>query len=161
MVTQLRPKLHDQATKLLADADAAEDAVQDTLLKLWTMRDKLNDYEHPTSLALVMTRNRCLDMLRSASARTSAPLDYAGTVASDSPSPHRLLTAREAVAVAMKAMDKLPPSVAAIMKMRHVEGMETEEIARLIGATVESVRVGLSRGRRKMKEMIDHPMSTD
>lgn len=155
MVVRLRPVLLSHASRMLGDGDAAEDVVQDTLLKMWTMRERLSDYSKPDSLAMVIVRNRCLDILKSPASH-AADIEEARAIASDMPGPHRLLATREAVTHAIEAMDSLPPAVAAIMRMRHVDGLETEEIAATLGSTVESVRVSLSRGRKRMKEMIDH-----
>ena len=37
--------------------------------------------------------------------------------------------------------------------MKHVEGLEVEEIAELTGSTPGAVRVTLSRARKKVKEL--------
>ena len=42
----------------------AEDAVQETLLRLWQMRDRLYDYQHPEKLAMRIAKNVCIDMLK-------------------------------------------------------------------------------------------------
>ena len=39
------------------------------------------------------------------------------------------------------------------MKMRHVEGMEIGEIAEIMDMTEANVRVVLSRGRQRVREM--------
>lgn len=158
LAADLRPRLVAQATRLLADGDAAEDAVQDTLLKLWTMRDGLSDYRSPASLASVICRNLCLDRMKRPSVKstTSIDLDEAREIVSNAPSPLQRLSDREMLDEALRIMRTLPDSVQTVMEMRHVEGMETEEIARLIGSTVQSVRVNLSRGRRRLKELFDN-----
>lgn len=47
-----------------ADADLADDVAQDTLLRLWTIRDKLDEYRSVDSLAMVIARHRAIDLLR-------------------------------------------------------------------------------------------------
>lgn len=42
----------------------------------------------------------------------------------------------------------LPPVQQAVMRMRNMEGMEYEDIARLIGSTPQAVRQVVSRARR-------------
>lgn len=157
MATELRPSLKAHASKLLADSEAAEDVVQDTLLKMWTMRESLDDYSSPRSFAMVVCRNLCLDQLKKPSQRQrmSLDVDEARELVSMAPSPSRQLTDREALDQALELLRSLPDSVQTVMRMRHVEGMETEEIAGLIGSTVQAVRVNLSRGRRRLKELFD------
>lgn len=59
---RLRPRLTEQARRYLTDGEDAEDVVQDVLLRLWQMHERL----HPPidSLASVLTRNICIDWLR-------------------------------------------------------------------------------------------------
>ena len=49
----------------------------------------------------------------------------------------------------------MPDRQQAILRMKHVDGMETDEIAALTGMTADSVRQNLSRARRNiMKRFI-------
>ena len=50
-------------------------------------------------------------------------------------------------------MDRLPELQQKILKMKHVEGFEVEEIAELTGGNVEAVRVNLSRARKRIREL--------
>ena len=43
-IQRIRPHLINEAEQLLKDGEEAEDVVQDTILKLWTMRDRLDEY---------------------------------------------------------------------------------------------------------------------
>lgn len=64
MAMQIRPVIVRRAAKLLEDNDEAEDVAQDTLLKMWSMRDSLDAYVSAESLAMVISRNRCIDIIR-------------------------------------------------------------------------------------------------
>ncbi len=48
LASQLRPRLHEAASRWLAEAprgcDTPDDVVQDTLLRLWAVRDTLKSY---------------------------------------------------------------------------------------------------------------------
>ena len=46
----------------------------------------------------------------------------------------------------------LPDLQQAILRMKHIDGFEVEEIARLTGSTVIAVRTNLSRARKKVRE---------
>ena len=58
---RLRPRLLEVARRYL-DGDAAEDAVQDALLRLWQMLGQL--HAPLDALATVLTRNLCVSTLR-------------------------------------------------------------------------------------------------
>ena len=47
----MRPTLLRQALRYMEDADEAEDVVQDVLLKLWFLRNRLDHYRNIEALA--------------------------------------------------------------------------------------------------------------
>ena len=51
------------------------------------------------------------------------------------------------------ALESLPDTEQAVLRMKHLEGMETEEIAGLIQSTPGAVRTALSRARRHIREL--------
>ena len=148
----MRRRLMDEARRFLRNQDEAEDTVQDVVLKLWTMRDRLGDYRSVEALAVVITRHLCLSRKR----------DYGKCLdlqalkeTTDSGSPEQLLIGRETEGRLLELIDSLPDRQQAILRMKHVDGMETDEIAALTGMTADSVRQNLSRARRNiMKRFI-------
>ena len=61
-LSRLRPRLVGIARKYLADADEAEDAVQDAMLRIWQMKEQL---KLPIdSFAFILVRNISVSMLR-------------------------------------------------------------------------------------------------
>lgn len=53
----------------------------------------------------------------------------------------------------MEAIEALPKMEQAVLKMKHIEGMETEEIASLIGSNPGAVRTALSRARKRVRDI--------
>lgn len=151
LARRVRPAVYRTALGLVKDAPAADDIAQETLLKLWLMDERLDTYDHPESLACVIGRNLAVSHLRRAGAAPVA-LDEAVSVAGI-PSPEDDFTRGEESRRIDELLRSLPDSQQAILRMRHVEGMETEEIAALIGSTPGAVRVALSRARQKVKLM--------
>lgn len=152
MVGKLRPRLVLQAMKITGDNDAADDIAQETLLRMWTMRDRLDAYNSVEALAMVMNRNIALSMLRSS--KPMASLDDPCLAISDSaPPPDAGIIAGETAMTIDKVMSMLAPGQQAVLKMKHVEGMEIPEIARITGSTENNVRVLLCRARARVKEL--------
>ena len=52
----------------------------------------------------------------------------------------------------MRLINKLPGLQQTILRMKHVDGFEVEEIAGLTGSTPEAVRMNLSRARKRVRE---------
>ena len=61
-LSRLRPRLVGIARKYLADADEAEDAVQDAMLRIWQMKEQLR--LPIDSFAFILVRNISVNMLR-------------------------------------------------------------------------------------------------
>lgn len=79
-VEGLRSNLLKQARHYLNDADDAEDAVQETLVKLWVVRDRVAEASKMRNMAAVVCRNVSLNMLRDK--RQTVSIDGAWEVAS-------------------------------------------------------------------------------
>lgn len=159
MAPSLREHIVVTVRRLSADSDPAlaDDVAQDTLLRLWTMRDRLDSYTSLRALATVIARNRAIDLLRSSRATLTVDLDpdvadYAEASA-HAPDPHQLLEGREAAARMDAILASLPSVQQAVLRMRHEEGMEISEIAAVTGSTPAAVRTALSRARHHVKQI--------
>ena len=66
--TRLLPvknKLFRFALSLLQNRQEAEDSVQEVYIKMWKMRNDLGKYKSTEALMMTITRNHCLDKLKS------------------------------------------------------------------------------------------------
>lgn len=154
-VGRMRPRLQREAMRYLSDSDDAEDIAQEVALKLWAMRERLEEYRSVEALALVMARRLCLNHLRGANAATGSIDASPRTEATSGETPESELISQEEAERAWRLMDSLPDAQQAVLRMKHVEGMEVGEIARVTGSSPEAVRQNLSRARRNiMKHFI-------
>lgn len=67
--------------------------------------------------------------------------------------PDQDLQEKDDAAQVMKIIEQLPSLQQAILKMRHVDDLDMDEIAELTGSSIEAVRVTLSRGRKRVREL--------
>lgn len=139
----MRPMLLQAATALLGNAEDGEDAVQDALLKLWGMAEELRRPVAP--LARVLVRNLCVDRLRRR--RQTVPLELTAMQAV----PQEGVDG-DAFAHVMKVIDTLPAAQQVVLRLRHIDGMPMEDIARLTGASEAAVRKQLSRARMAVRK---------
>jgi RNA polymerase sigma-70 factor (ECF subfamily) len=65
--------------------------------------------------------------------------------------PERIALDAEARAAIERAIADLPEAQRAVITLRDIEGLETEEICRLLGVTVSNQRVLLHRARAKVR----------
>lgn len=150
-VLPLRSKLLSYALKLTDESADAEDAVQEVMLKLWNIRQKLDEYHSIEALSMTMTRNACMDQWRSKRADT-LPLDHV-QAASQAATPERLLEEKDEFRLMREIIASLPPLQQTIIRMKDVEEYETEEIAEITGCNPEAIRSNLSRARKKVRNI--------
>lgn len=151
-VLPVKNKLFRLSFRMLGGIEEAEDAVQDALVKLWTKRDELVKYNSIEAFAVTITKNICLDRMRSKSFRTERISER--TAAAAFPDHGDTLEKRDLTGFVRKIIDSLPDQQKAIIHMRDIEGMEYEEIAKIMELNVNAIRVNLSRARKKVRETI-------
>lgn len=150
-VLPLRDKLLNYARKLTEDPSDAEDAVQEIMLKLWNMRQKLDEYQSIEALAMTMTHHLCMDIWR-AKRPDSLSLEQV-QAPSQSAIPERLLEEKDEFRLMRKIIDSLPTLQRTIIQMKDVQEYETEEIAEITGCSAEAIRSNLSRARKKVRDI--------
>ena len=137
---RLRPRLMLTARRYLGDDDA-EDTVQDALLRLWQMVGELR--QPLDALALRLTRNLCIDQMRRRKP-TVMLTDSGGTDLADGDD--------ERIERMMAVVSTLPDLQQTILRLRHLEGMEMNEIADLTGSSEVAIRKALSRARQAVRQ---------
>jgi RNA polymerase sigma-70 factor (ECF subfamily) len=148
----VKNKLFNLGIRLLNNRQEAEDVVQEVYLKLWKMRDKLNQYKSTEALMVTMTRNLCLDKLKSKSNKfSSLTFELANKSACD---PEQYVESSDLLKKVMKVISKLPEQQRTIVHLRDIEGYDYNEIVEMTGLELNYIRVNLSRARKKIRETI-------
>jgi RNA polymerase sigma-70 factor (ECF subfamily) len=132
----------------LSSEAAAKDATQDVLMKLWNRRAKLSAVTNVEAYAMTMTKNLCYDVLKSKHHKT---LELVHNSYSETNSGlGSQIEARDEVDLVKKFIDALPEQQRAIIQLRDVEQFSNKEIEDIMGMNSTSVRVALSRARKKI-----------
>ena len=133
---ELRLNLIGVAQKYLGTIDEAEDIVQDTMITLWLMREQLTS--PVIGFASIVTRNLCIDYLRK---------KYPTVDITKLPDEEDLSDDGEQIEQMLRVIDTLPSTQRTILRMHHIQGMKTKEIAIVLGSSEVAVRKTLSRAR--------------
>lgn len=150
IVPRLRALALSNAQGFAALADEAEDVAQDSLLKMWALRERVTSVEHALGLVATMARHLAIDNLRQ---HRSVGLDHARHLSASGRASWRL--EEETYGQWLdEALRRLPPTEYQVLHLRQVEGKETGEIAAIIGITPRSVATLLSRARKRLLEQI-------
>ena len=143
--------LYRLAKRLLVSSDEAEDAVQEVFLKLWKGRDKIDNYRSPEAFAITMTKNYCLDRLKS---KQASNLKIVHNNYKNSENIERTIEGNEGVELVTKIMETLPERQKMIMQLRDIEQFEFAEISQMLEINETAIRVALSRARKVVREQL-------
>jgi RNA polymerase sigma factor (sigma-70 family) len=151
-VLPMKHKLFRLSLRLLGRVEEAEDSVQDAMIKLWTRREDLKNYSSIEAFAMTITKNICLDRIRSKAFQTERLTDR--QVLTVRQNPEELLEKDDFTGFVRKIIENLPEQQKAIMHMRDIEGLEYDQIAEVMELNINAVRVNLSRARKKVRDTI-------
>ncbi len=148
----IKNKLFRLSLRLLNNREEAEDIVQEIYLKLWDMRLKLKQYRSVEGLMVTMTRNLCLDRLKSKSNKF-ASLEYEPAHSTeDNQEQHSIR--KDLVDRVKRSINQLPEQQKTIMHLRDIEGYDYQEISEITGFDLNYIRVNISRARKRIRETI-------
>ena len=144
--TRLRQLALQAAAATGADSDTAQDIAQETMLRLWQMRDDPRLY-NPEGYASTIARHLALNQQRR---RSALPLDERQAATQSVPSPLDLMLRREDEQWLRERIRNLPFTQHAVLKLRQVEHRSNNEIAAILGIKEASVSTLLARARRQL-----------
>jgi RNA polymerase sigma-70 factor (ECF subfamily) len=152
-ILPLNRKLLGFANRFMQDLDDSKDIVQEIYVKLWNMREDLSKYNSIEALAMRMTRNLCLDKIK---LKKTIPLN--GAIREESFDETELnekdIELKIAALRAKKAIESLDEPQKSIMQLRDIEGYDYDEIAQILNMNINTIRVSLSRARKKVKDFL-------
>ena len=148
----LADRFYRVAYYLLESEEDAEDALQELYLKLWAARSGLSAVQNPSAYGISMLKNICIDRIRKRMVRKAEPLDKV-------PHPEDALTEsrtdiKDTLRYLLQEMEKLPDKQRVVLRMRAVEGLEYEDIARRTGLSEVYIRVLVTMARKTLRSRI-------
>ncbi len=150
LIAPFKDKVFRLAKRLLVSNEEAQDATQDILVKLWDKKNGLENYSSVEAFAMTMTKNYCLDQLKSK--RASNLKIVHNNFTSKEASLDKKVEDRDSWNWVERMINELPEQQKLIIQMRDIEQYEFEEIARILDMNETAVRVSLSRARKTIKE---------
>ena len=147
-----KDKLFRLAVFLLKNREEAEDTVQEIFLKLWDMKERLEKYNNIEAVMMTMTRNRCLDKLKTKREKFGSLNEGINNQTYTSPMEQSIQ--QDMVKQVKVLMTRLPEQQKTILHLRDVEGYEYNEIQEITGFESNYIRVNLSRARKSIRESL-------
>ncbi|KGF51602.1 RNA polymerase sigma factor [Prevotella melaninogenica] len=146
-------KLFSVAYRLMSNTQAAEDMVQETFLKLWMQRDKMEKVDNPEAYSITVLRRIFYDKMRAGHLQ-EVDKDVGSLQVSSSQNISKQLEEADEYQRVRLLITHLPEPQARIMLMRDIEDRSFDEISIETGLTEVNIRSILSRARKKIREQI-------
>lgn len=151
IITPFKDKLFRFAKRMLVSTEEAEDATQEVLVRLWNKKDTLDKYNSVEALAMTMTKNYCLDQLKS---KRASNLQIVHNNYTDKTNITKQIEDADSLQWVDKIINDLPEQQKLIIQMRDIEEFEFSEIADVLEMNETAVRVALSRARKTIREKL-------
>ena len=142
-------KLYRLAFSLMGQSEDAEDAVQETYVRLWSLKDELAQIANREAYSITLVKNISLDMLRSKKRKGFAVSLEGLSIESDSSAD---LDSESDLDYVSKWVNNLTVVQKQIFECRHSQGLSIKQISERMGLTQTNVKVILSRLRKQLKE---------
>jgi len=150
-------KLFGVAIRILKRSDLAEDAVQDTYLKIWNGAAGYKPgYGSPLAWMVTITRNRAIDMIRK---RSESQIDDESSqkiIDENVPNPFKQAAQNRDLRSFLVCLKKLDEEYQRCLLLAYYYGYTHEEIAERQSAPVGTVKSRIRRGLAQVRECLDN-----
>ena len=145
-------KLFGICLRIFGERADAEDAMQDVYLTIWNRAGSFDPARgNPITWLATLTRNRAIDLLRSAGRRPTAPLDLADEIADDTPDAEALLVAKGEDGRILHCIETLGQGDAAMIRSAFFDGSTYNELADRAALPLGTIKSRIRRALLKLR----------
>jgi RNA polymerase sigma-70 factor (family 1) len=130
-------KVYTQALTYLKSSVTAQELTQDVFIRLWTNRNALAGIDNFAGYLFVMTKNEVLSQLRKKRNQPETPDE---TLPEEVWIPDQQLQYKQAYAIIINGIERLPPVRKQVFKMSRNEGLSYDEIATRLNISRNGVK---------------------
>lgn len=134
-----------------SNRDIALDLSQEIFIRLWDQLVEGKAIENPRAFLYTVARNLVIDYYRKKKSDSLDALDEAGRQFEAGDSSSVTAEYREALA----AINRLPEPYREVVHLRYVEDLPPREIALILGESVNTVSVRITRGMQELRSGMD------
>jgi RNA polymerase sigma-70 factor (ECF subfamily) len=153
------PRIFRYIVSMVQDTREAEDLTQETFLRAYRRRDSLRDEGAQTAWLYRIATHACLDRLRQYARRapmeSEADLDQVEVAEPDTPSLQQTIERDEMSGCVQRYLNRLPDSYRAVILLHDMHDLTASEIARLLGKSLDTVKIRLHRARIKLRAALE------
>jgi len=137
------------------DESVADDLVQDTFIRIQENLDSVKDPSKVSSWIFRIAYNLCQDHFRSRKKSSSHEEIHDGLVNLQETPLHKKVEQGEMSQCVQDKVNLLPESLRSVLIFADVMESSHQEIANILGLSVENVKVRVHRARKKLKKILE------
>ncbi len=155
LVDAYQNPVYNLTYRMLSNADEAEEAAQETFLRVYTRLDRYNPAYKFSTWVLSIASHYCIDLLRKRritwlSLDEPLPTLFAPQLSSKRPGPESSAMQGDLEIQVKSLLDTLEPDYRAAVVLRYWYDMSYDEIAETMETTVSAVKSRLFRARKML-----------
>jgi RNA polymerase sigma-70 factor (ECF subfamily) len=162
LVLKKRDRVVRTAFQITGDLEDAKDVAQGVFLRLWRVLQRFDLTKRFDTWLYRITVNAAIDAIRERGPKgilQALPDDAGDRLRDPSRGPDALLDVQELQRAFLRLASRLAPRQRAAFVLKDIEGLETAEVARVLGVTESTVRNHLLQARRVLRDGLnrDYP----
>ncbi len=154
LVDRYKTMAYNVAYRMVGDEDIAKDLAQEGFIAAYAGLDGFRFGSKFSSWLYSIILNKCRDHLRLLKDTVSTD-DVAAIMPDKGISPEQTASAHQKSDVLQKALKALPPEYREVLILKHIEGLDYQEIAAVTGAGIPALKVRAHRGREMLKKILE------
>lgn len=155
MLSPYKDKMFRYAFNIVGSRFAAEDVVQEAMIKIWKKKEQFAEIENKEAWCVTITRNLAIDKVRAGKKRRANDITEYHHISDGSPAPDVQLEQKDALSRVEELLNELPPQHKEIVVLRDIEGHTYQEIADILEVSVDQVKVNLHRARKNLRARLE------
>jgi RNA polymerase sigma-70 factor (ECF subfamily) len=153
LVDRYKTMAFNIAYRLLGDADIAKDMAQESFISAYGALGYFKFNAKFSSWLYRIVVNKCRDHFK-ASKETVTVDDICDTIAGQDRTPEQAMACRQTGDLVQIALNGLPPDYREVLILKHIEGLDYQEIADALGVSVSALKVRAHRGRELLRKLL-------
>jgi len=152
LVEAYQRPVYNLAYRMLGNGAEAEDAAQETFLRVYKRLDTYDPKRKFSSWILSIASHHCIDRLRRRRGDPLSTQEIKGSrwIPDPKPKPEERSLANERDAEIRALLEELPTQYRLVIVLRYWQDLSYDDMAQITGATVSAVKSRLHRARKMM-----------
>ncbi len=152
LVERYQDMIHNLSYRMVGDVEVARDVAQESFISAYLALKNFQRNAKFSSWLCRITINKCRDYLRSK--KDFVSVDNLAELSAPEVSPEEAASRKQVRDGIQTALNSLPEDYREVIILKHIEGLDYREIEKILGISVNTLKVKAHRGREMLKSIL-------